>query len=67
MVDISTKYFQEVTTMEEITFPASFQNITASQASLSALKDKFNSTSHYKAKYTEEILIIYCKGKIRSD
>jgi hypothetical protein len=67
MVDISTKDFEEVTTMEEIIFPASVQNINASQSSLSGLKDKVNSTSHYKSMLTEEIPIIHRKGKIVVD
>jgi hypothetical protein len=67
MVDISTKDFEEITTMEEIIFPASVQKITASQKSLSGLKDKVNSTNHYKSILTEGIPIIHRKGKIVVD
>jgi hypothetical protein len=49
--------------MEEIKFSTSFQKITATQSSLSGLKDKVKCTSNYKALHTKQIPIIHFKEK----
>jgi hypothetical protein len=57
MVDISTKDFEEVTTMEEIIFAASVQNINASQSSLSGLKDKVSLKKSQSSTVKERLLL----------
>jgi Integrase zinc binding domain len=64
MVNISTQDYEEVTTMEEISFPATNDKIIISQNSIPGLKDKITSTKHYNIIHIDGIPIIYWKGKI---
>ena len=64
MVNVTTKTYEEVTTMEEVTFPASPTKISASQKLLPDLHDKAKSFNYYNTIYNEGIPIIHRKGKI---
>ena len=64
IVDISTKDYEEITTLDELAFPASLQNIATSQASVSGLQNKVKTSNHYTTIHTEGVPIIHRKGKI---
>jgi hypothetical protein len=64
MENISTQDYEEVTTMEEMSFPCTNDKITISQNAIPGLKEKITSTKHYTIIHTDGIPIIHRKGKI---
>jgi Integrase zinc binding domain len=64
MENISAQDYKEVTTMEEISFPATNDKIIISQNSIPGLKDKITSTKHYNIIHIDGTPIIYRKREI---
>ncbi len=66
-ISVDTLAFEEVTTLQNFSFPATILNIKKSQDSITNLPQKILHSSIYTSKVCEGVNIIYRNGKIVLD